>query len=319
MSPDETPMGIGPTSLSMLRWYPARWRARYGGEFAAMIEDDLAGKTPTLRYRLSIARSGLIEQVRSAGLVGDSVPPAERVQGGALTVLCAFALFIIPGVAFAKVSEHWDQSIHRGSRHLPAVSFNLLASLAVACGLALVLAAVALLPLFVQFLRAGGWPEISRRVRWAITATATTGAIVGGLVIWARHLIEHQRNVGFGWYQLLFVIAAISFVGAVATWTAAAVAATRQLNIRLGQLRVVGVLAVLVAVCMPAMTAAAALWWGSMATTAPWFLAGTAVGTSSSPLSANLFVVLIVMTIASGAGVLGLLRVISTWRLLPST
>jgi hypothetical protein len=303
----------------MLRWYPSRWRARYGAEFAAMIEDDLAGNTPTLRYRLSIARSGLIEQMRSAGLVGDSVPPAERVRGAAVTVLCAFALFIIPGVAFAKISEHWDQAIHRGSRHLPAVSFNLLASLAVGCGLALVLAAAALLPLFVQFLRDGGWPAISRRVWWAIATSATTGAVVGGLVIWAGHLTGRQRNVGFGWYQLLFVVAAVSFVGAVASWVAAAISATRHLNMRLGQLRVVGILAALVAVCMPAMTAAAALWWGSMATVAPWFLGGTAVGTSSSPLAANLFVVLIVMTIASGAGVLGLLQVVRTWRHLRST
>jgi hypothetical protein len=255
MRPDETSMGIEPTSQSMLRWYPARWRARYGKEFAAMIEDDLAGNTPTLRYRLSIVRSGLIEQVRSAGLVGASVPPAERVRGGALTVLCAFALFIIPGIAFAKISEHWDQAIHRGSRHLPAVSFNLLASLAVGCGLALVLVAIALLPLFVQFLRNGGWPAISRRVWWATTATAATGAVVGGLVIWAGHLTAYQRNVGFGWYQLLFVVAAISFVGAVATWTAVAVTAMRHLSMRLGHLRLVGILAVLVGVCMPAMTA----------------------------------------------------------------
>ena len=36
---------------SMLRWYPAQWRARYGDEFVAMIEDDLDGKPATLRYR----------------------------------------------------------------------------------------------------------------------------------------------------------------------------------------------------------------------------------------------------------------------------
>ena len=65
-----------------------------------------------------IARSGLNKQLREAGLIGNSVSPSERVRGGALTVLCAFALFVIPGVGFAKISEHWDQSIHRGSRHL---------------------------------------------------------------------------------------------------------------------------------------------------------------------------------------------------------
>jgi drug/metabolite transporter (DMT)-like permease len=311
-------MGTGPTCRSMLRWYPVRWRARYGDEFASMIEDDLGGRPPTMRYRWSIVRSGLNEQLRDAGLVGNSVSPSERVRGGILTVLCAFGLFVIPGVGFAKISEHWDQSIHRGPRHLPAVSFNLLASLAGGCAVAVVLAAVALLPIFVQFLRAGGWPAIRRRVGWAVIATSATAAAGGGLVVWARHLTNHQRNAGLGWYQLVFVIVAILFTSTIATWSSVAVATARRLNIGLAQLKVGGILAVSVAVCMPVMTAAAAVWWGSMATTAPWFLAGTPVGSSPSPLAANLLGVLIVMTIASGAGMFGLLRVIRSWRLLQS-
>ena len=101
----ERTMNSGPTTRSMLRWYPARWRARYGDELAAMIEDDLEGNPPTIRYRLSIARSGLHEQLRDSGLVGNSLPAPEQVRAGALTVLCAFALFVIPGVAFAKISD----------------------------------------------------------------------------------------------------------------------------------------------------------------------------------------------------------------------
>jgi MFS family permease len=314
MSTDGIERGTGLTSRSLLRWYPARWRARYGDEFVAMMEDDLGGRRPDMRYRLSIARSGLNERLRDAGLVGNSVPPSERVRGGALTVLCAFALFVIPGVAFAKISEHWDQSFQRGPRHLPAVSFNLLASLAGACGVAVALAAVALLPTFVKFARAGGWPAIRRRVKWAVITTLATAAVVGGLAVWASHLTNHQRNTGFGWYQLFFVIAAVLFAATVATWAVAAVAVTRRLDIGSGQLKVAGVLAVLVGVCMPLMTAAAALWWGSMATSAPWFLAGTPMGSSPSPWAANLLGVLMVMTIASGAGILGALRVIRSWR-----
>src|ERR1700722_9229316 len=119
MSTDPTPMDTDPKSYSMLRWYPARWRARYGDELAAMIDDDLEGRPPTMRYRLSVVRSGLNEQLRDARLIGDSGSPADRARGGALMVLCAFALFVIPGVAFAKISEHWDESIHHGGpRHL---------------------------------------------------------------------------------------------------------------------------------------------------------------------------------------------------------
>ena len=117
----------------------------------------------------------------------------------------------------------------------------------------------------------------------------------------------------------MFVVVAILFSATVVAWTAAAVAATRRLTIELAKLKVLGILAVAVATCMPVMTAAAAVWWGSMATTAPWFLAGTPVGSSPSPLAANLLVVLIVMMIASIVGLLGVLRVIRSWRLLPTT
>ena len=301
---------------SMLRWYPARWRARYGDEFSAMIEDDLGGRRPTVRYRWAIARSGVSERLRDAGLLGNSVPPAERVRGGALTVLCAFALLVIPGVAFAKISEHWDQSIHQGPpRHVPAVFFNLLGSFAVACGAAAALAALVILPTFVQFIRTGGWPGIRRRVRWAASVTLATVVAGGSLVVWAQHLTAHQRNAGFGWYQLMFVVVGILFSATVVAWTAAAVVATRRLHIELAKLRVLGILAVAVAMSMPIMTAAAAAWWGSMATAAPWFLAGTPAGSSPSPLAANLLVVLIVMMIASTAGMFGSLRVIRSWPL----
>jgi hypothetical protein len=320
MSSDEVTTSPGAMTRSMLRWYPARWRARYGDEFSAMIEDDLGGRRPTVRYQWTIARSGLGERLRDAGLLGDSVPPTERVRGGALTVLCAFALFVLPGVAFAKISEHWDESIRGGPpRHVPAVFFNLLGSLAVACGAAVALATLALLPTFVQFVRTGGWPTIRRRVRQATSVAVATVLAGGGLVVWAQHLTAHQRNTGFGWYQLMFVVVGILFSATVVAGTAAAVVVTRRLNIELAKLKVLGILALAVAACMPIMTAAAAVWWGSMATAAPWFLAGTPVGSSPSPLAANLLVVLIVMMIASIVGILGVLRVIRSWRLLPTT
>ncbi|HWD50832.1 MAG TPA: hypothetical protein VG412_00420 [Acidimicrobiales bacterium] len=318
MSGDRVPIGANSMSGSMLRWYPSAWRARYGDELAALIQDDLDGKPPTVGYRWSIARSGMGERLRGAGLVGDSVPPTARVRGGAFTVLCAFALFIIPGVGFAKISEHWDQSISRGPRHVPAVSFNLLASLAGACAVAVVLGALAVLPTFLRFVRDGGWPVIRRRVIWAVVATLATAATTVALAVWARHLTDHQRNAGFGWYQLVVVVVAFLFASTIATWSVAAIAATRRLHLGGGQVKVAGALAVAVAVSMPVMTAAAAVWWGSMATVAPWFLAGTAPGSSPSPLAANLLVVLIVMTIASAVGLFGLLRVAGSWRLLRS-
>jgi hypothetical protein len=300
----------------MLRWYPAQWRARYGVEFIAMVEDDLDGRTPSIAYRFAVARSGIRERLREAGWQVDSMSPEGRMRGGALTVLMAFAIFVIAGVAFAKISEHWDQSIHRGSRHLPAVSFNLLGSLAVACGLAVLIATGALLPNFVQLLRTGGWPAIRRRVLWAASVTSVAVVVGAGLVVSAHQLTTDQRNTGFGGYQFLFAVVAILFAASVVTCAAAAIGITRRLAIGMAKLKVLGVLAVAVAACMPLMTAAAALWWGTMATTAPWFLAGTPAGSSPSPLAANLLVVLVMMAMASVAAIFGLLRVIRSWHAL---
>ena len=111
----------------------------------------------------------------------------------------------------------------------------------------------------------------------------------------------------------MFVVVGMLFSATVVAWTAAAVVATRRLTIELAKLKILGMLAVAVATCMPIMTAAAAAWWGSMATTAPWFLAGTPVGSSPSTLATNLLVVLIVMMIASIAGMFGVVRVLRSW------
>jgi drug/metabolite transporter (DMT)-like permease len=304
------------TTKAILRWYPARWRSRYGDEFAAMIEDDLEGRKVTLRYRLSLIRSGLNERFHDAGLVGESVSPSERIRGGALSVLCAFSLFIIAGIGIAKISEHWGRSVSEGSRRLPTVSFTLFECLAAACCAAVMLAVAILLPTFAQFLRGGGWAAIKRRVGWAAAITVATAAVGAGLVVWADHLNSFQRNHGFGLYQLLFMIGAIFVAATVVSWLVAAVAATRRLDLRPGQIKIAGALAISVALCMSVMTAAAALWWGSIAAVAPWFFAEGPVRTSSSPIAINLVVVLIMMTIASAVGLFGLLRVVRSWRLL---
>jgi hypothetical protein len=304
------------TTKSMLRWYPAPWRSRYGDEFVAMIEDDLEGQKATLRYRLSLARAGFKEHLHDAGLAGESASPTERIRAGSLSVLCAFSLFVIAGIGIAKISEHWGRSVPESSRHLPAGSFTLFQVLAGACCSAVLVAAVMLLPAFTRFLRDGGWKHIKRRVQWAVAVTLVTGAVIGSLTLWAQRLNFDQRNDGFGWYQFLFLIGAVFVAATIATWLALAVAATRRLSLGSGQVKLAGGLAISVAICMPIMTAALAFWWASIATVAPWFLADAPTGTSSSPFEVNLVFVLILMTIASTIGMFGLLRVIRTWRIL---
>jgi hypothetical protein len=43
----------------LLRWYPRRWRARYGVEFAQLLIDDISDRPHSWRRTLDVARSGL--------------------------------------------------------------------------------------------------------------------------------------------------------------------------------------------------------------------------------------------------------------------
>ena len=304
-------------SRSMLRWYPASWRDRYGAELDAMIEDSLEGEQPTVHFRWSIMRAGLSERLRGAGLIGDTAPPSGRIRGGAFTVLCGWLLFVIPGIVFAKLSEHWEAVTPRSSPHLPAISFNLVQVLAGLCVVAVLLGMTSVLPAFVRFVKDGGWPAIRRQVRWAAVATVATVAMVAvsvTIVIWAHHLPAHLRNGGSAPYKLLGVAWMLLFAATLFTWSTAAIAATRRLTLGTRQLKVAGSLAIAVALSMPIMTAAAAIWWGSIAAAAPWFFSGAPTGSPSSPWVASLLGALIVMTLASVVGGAGLLRITGSWR-----
>ena len=105
MSPSSTPLS------GLLRWYPTSWRERYGDELITMVEDGLQGRRPSVRLRLSLVRAGLREQAHDLGVLGRAGPPADRVKGGALLVLVAWAAFVVAGSSFAKLSEHFGSSM----------------------------------------------------------------------------------------------------------------------------------------------------------------------------------------------------------------
>ena len=76
----------------LIRWYPPTWRARYGVEFVALLEDTHGMGDVPWRERLAIAKSGSVERARSAGLLGDSASPNERIRAGSLLILCRVGL-----------------------------------------------------------------------------------------------------------------------------------------------------------------------------------------------------------------------------------
>ena len=47
-----------------LRWYPRRWRRRYGDELVALLEDTFGEEPLSVRCRIGLCRSGTIERIR---------------------------------------------------------------------------------------------------------------------------------------------------------------------------------------------------------------------------------------------------------------
>jgi hypothetical protein len=90
----------------LIKWYPSRWRARYGEEMVALMEDTYGEGSVPLSSQFAIMRTGAVEHLREIGLGGSEETPGERVRSGSLLVLCGWALFVIAGSAFAKMTEH---------------------------------------------------------------------------------------------------------------------------------------------------------------------------------------------------------------------
>jgi hypothetical protein len=302
-----------PDPSRLLRWYPDSWRERYGDEFCALLEDQLGGHAPTLRFRLSIARAGIKERAVGAAIVGRSSSSTERARTGVLLVLGAWAVFVIAGASYSKLSEHFSNVVPAAYRAVPWGAFEVVRSAAFLATALFLIGIVTAMPAFGRFLRAGGWPEIRRCVIPAVAVGGTALAGTVGMVIWAHALSTAQRNGTDPGYGVAFVAWALLIAATICLWTRAAIATARRIRLGRRALALESGLAVAVAAAMCAMTVASAIWWGSMAEHAPWFLHGTATGTAGSPFDLRLAATMALMLGAVVAGQYGVARIGRSW------
>jgi hypothetical protein len=288
------------------------------------MEDALGDRPPTPRFRLGIALAGLRERGHEAGVTGDSMLPADRARAGSLLVLCAWALFVVAGSSFAKLSEGFGLAVP--SRTAPLASGACHAVIVVAILTCLVVVAGMAIagPAFLRFLRAGGWSTIRRHVGRALIATVVAVAALVALVVVAHTLTPAQRNAEpvthpIVWYYFVeFIVTMLLSAVALALWTVAAVVAARRLDLPRPVLSAEALLAVGAAAAMVVMTAATAVWWGSIASSAPWFLHGTRAESAGSPLDAQLVGTMALMLAASVLAGYGVSRVARSWPQLRS-
>ncbi len=254
-----------------LRWYPTAWRDRYGAELAALLEDTYGSGPIPVGEQLSLARRGLGERLRAAGLNGRG--PADRVaRTGALLVLCAWAPFVVTGSAFAKYVEHWDAFTAPSAQWLPGAAVAATQVAAAVGALVVAIGALAVGPAARRFLRAGGWPQVRVAVLAATGAGTLTVALTAAMVLWAHGMSATGRNGGSSIYSAVGLVWVACFAGTVVLGAAAAVAVTRRLELTRRIVRLEAGLALVLIGAMAVVTTGTVVWWATMAVDAPGFL-----------------------------------------------
>jgi hypothetical protein len=222
----------------LLRWYPRRWRERYGEEFTELLVSDIAERPDSLARTIDVARGGLLARLAGAGLAGSApagrpgdagelAAARERHVAASLAVLgAASAVFLIVGAAqWSQLLIGWVWAARLGERQ-PGSAPQLLAadrnatfgaSAAVLMLLALaVLAALPVLATVTARLAAPGSPgQRGRLARPAVTlAAALTALVIGGRSVennWIGTGGLHSPVPGglaaFTWAVTLFVSA----------------------------------------------------------------------------------------------------------------
>ena len=287
----------------LLRAYPPAWRARYGEELLSVVQADAQRGRIPWRVKGDLLRSGLMQRLRSSGLLGDELPSEERSRSGVLLVLAAWAAFTVAGVGFAKTAEGWQGATPSSDRVVPAAAFDVVLVAAALGTLAVLLGIVLTAKPLVAFLRAGGWRTIRRPVLRAAGSAALTLIVLLATVAWAHRLTYPQRNGGDGLYVAAFLALACSFVASLALWARAAVVTARELTLTRTALQRETVLAAGVTVAMVTVTAAATTWWRSLAGSSTAFEGG-----SQSVRMLVLTIAMLVPSVLAAAGTLRSLR-----------
>ena len=215
----------------LLRWYPPSWRARYGGEMAALMEDSFGGGPIPWRIRLSTAWAGVVERLRASGLGGDAERPGDRARSGSLLVLCAWAFVVVGGAMYAKFNENWSGATPKADRWVPNLGSIAVEAAAAAGLLVVAVAGLTVLPALIRAVATGGWALVRRQVLAVGALGGGTVVLGAAVVIWAHHLNVHQRNGGSGLYSAAFLVVCVFVAATIAALTAAAVSLTNRLEL----------------------------------------------------------------------------------------
>jgi hypothetical protein len=275
----------------------------------ALVEDTYGTRGPPRRARLALRRSGAAQHLRECKLLGP-VEPGDRVRSGSLLVLCAWALFMIAGAAFAKFSEQWDASAAPVLQGLPAGAYVAVQWAGLA-GIAMVaLGALIAIPGLTRLVRSGRFDPVRAPMRRALLVTGAAAATTVGLVAWAHHLSPHDRNGGQWPYLALGTVWAVLVCVSIVLCTAAVVAAASRIEVSTRTWRTYRALAVGLALTMFTVLAATVTWWATLATCTPRVLDRGLLALPAGRLPPGLVMSVILMIVGSLVAAVGLDRTV---------
>jgi hypothetical protein len=283
----------------LLLWYPPAWRARYGDELKSLMEDM---EPLSLRSRLGVIVGGGRERVRQARRPR---PPAERARTGLLLVLAAWALVMVAGPSFANLADGFTRALPPHAGSVPVGAYVAVVAFAIVGALAMLSGAAIAVPSLLRLLRTGGWGPIGRVVRRALVATPV-GAVAFAVLVVVTHASGPVQDST--WSLLVFCVVAALWVVVVGFWTTVAGSVLRRMDLPPHVLRAESVLALAAAGSLVLLAVAAAVWWGTVAQEAPWFLQVSPVHPGGSVLNPQALATEIVLVLGAAVGTAGAAR-----------
>jgi hypothetical protein len=173
-------MPIEARAQRLLRWYPARWRDRYGEEFAELLTAEIEEQPSSWRRTIDVAKAGLSARLSLAGLDDGPVrePSLALASTGALVVtFAALAISVWTQLATAAHSMPLDST---------AAATGIVVLTATLCILG-ALAMVAAAPVVLAMTRS----VRHRERRGLLVPTAVIAASTGVLFAGGRHFAAH--------------------------------------------------------------------------------------------------------------------------------
>jgi hypothetical protein len=246
----------------LLRLYPAAWRARYGEEFAALLDLAPLSLWTVLDILLgALDARWLTRSWRIAGMT-------NRLRRSEITIFCAYIAFVVAGSGYAKIVEYDD--FHDATRSFPLIgaAFN---TLVVAAYVALAAVVIGGAPLAFAAARAA----LAAR-RWGTLALLAApvlalGALFGFVLLLTR-VIGPAIHAGNGATQAnyhLGVALGIFYLLCAAGSTAAVAAAIARSEIAPGLYRFARIPAAVATLGMLVVTVALLVWGLSLRASVP--------------------------------------------------